>query len=419
MTSLQWILMCVGILATCGVVELFRYALRRRNMQYWIGSYYFPSEQAEPVHTDQPVDLFVAICDHWEPECYGASRTKAMERVHRWVYEYPKAFQQFQDFNGRPPQHTFFFPQDEYRPEYLDEIAQLCAEGFGDVDVHLHHDHDTADQFREKLETFKDALFHRHGLLRRDPLTNEIVYGFIHGNWSLCNSRPDGQLCGVDQELTILKETGCYADFTLPSAPSACQTKTINSIYYAKDIPGQRKSHNTGIRSRVGQTTPADHLLMIQGPLCPDWQSRKFGIMPRIENGDLTEGRAPTWRRFQHWMNVGVHVAGRPNWKFLKLHTHGCKDGNIDMLLGPEMQAFHAEMATQRQANPQLRLHYVTAWEMAQLVRQAEAGATTPQLAISTSFRLSPSGLPPSRQGSTEERKSDLFRRNLPVGEGV
>ncbi len=412
MTNQLWILVCTGILATCGVVELFRRLLRQRNLQNWIGSYYFPSERPAPINPDQPIDLFVAVCDHWEPECYGASHATAMERVNRWMYEYPKAFSQFRDFNGRPPQHTFFYPQDEYRPEYLDGIAQLCSEGFGDVDIHLHHHNDTPEQFRENLETFRDALFHRHGLLRRDPLTHEIVYGFIHGNWALCNSRPDGQLCGVDQELTILKQTGCYADFTLPSAPSACQTKTINSIYYAQDIPGQRKSHNTGIRSRVGQVAPGDHLLMIQGPLSLDWQSRKFGVIPRIENGDLTAGRPPTWRRFQHWMNIGVHVAGRPNWKFLKLHTHGCKDGNIDMLLGPEMQAFHAELAVQCQVNPRLRLHYVTAWEMALLVRQAEAGATTPQLSASTRFRVAPSGQAPRRAGGPGARKSSVFTLN-------
>ena len=129
MTSLDWILTCVGILATFGVVGVIRLLIHKRNMQYWLGSYYFPSERHEPIDREQPVDLFVAICDHWEPECYGASREKAMERVQRWVYEYPIAFDKFRDFNGRPPQHTFFFPQDEYRPEYLDEIAQLCAEG--------------------------------------------------------------------------------------------------------------------------------------------------------------------------------------------------------------------------------------------------------------------------------------------------
>ncbi len=54
------------------------------------------------------------------------------------------------------------------------------------------------------------------------------------------------------------------------------------------------------------------------------------------------------------------------------------------------MQAFHAELARQSQLNPNLRLHYVTAWEMAQLVRQAEAGATFPELSASTRFRIHP-----------------------------
>jgi len=389
MSTPAWLaltVMCLALVALAAVVV----AIRKKNMQSWLSSYYFPGESVKALSPDEPVDVFLSICDHWEPQCYGAPFDQAISRVQRWVHEYPGLFSQFRDVNGRPPQHTFFFPQDEYRPEYLDAIAELCAAGYGDVDIHLHHDHDTAEGLREKLESFRDTLYHRHGLLRRDPLTNEIVYGFIHGNWALCNSRPDGRWCGVDQELTILQETGCYADFTLPTAPNHCQTSTINSIYYAQDIPGQRKSHNSGIRSRVGQAAPKDHLLLIQGPLSLSWRIRKKLIVPSIENGDLIHGRPPTWERFQEWLRVGVHVAGKPNWKFVKLYTHGCKNGNIDMLLGPEMQAFHAELARQSQLNPNLRLHYVTAWEMAQVVRQAEAGATFPELSASTRFRIHP-----------------------------
>lgn len=389
MSTPVWIALTVLGLAALALAAVV-YAIRRKNMQFWLGSYYFPSESVKVLAPDEPIDVFLSICDHWEPQCYGAPFDLAMSRVQRWVDEYPRLFDQFRDVNGRPPQHTFFFPQDEYRPEYLDAIAQLCAAGYGDVDIHLHHSHDTADGLRQKLESFRDTLYHRHGLLRRDPLTNEIVYGFIHGNWALCNSRRDGMWCGVDQELSILQETGCYADFTLPSAPNDCQTSTINSIYYAQDIPGQRKSHDTGIRARFGQSAPEDHLLMIQGPLSLSWKIRKKLIVPSIENGDLILGRPPTWERFQEWLRVGVHVAGKPNWKFVKLYTHGCKNGNIDMLLGPQMQAFHAELARQCQQNPKLRLHYVTAWEMAQLVRQAESGATVPELSASTRFQIHP-----------------------------
>jgi hypothetical protein len=297
-----------------------------------------------------------------------------MEKVLRWQREYPRLFDRFRDVDGRPPQHTFFFPQDEYRPEYLDALKPLCDAGYGDVDIHLHHDDDTAEALDAKLSEFRDVLFRRHGLLRRDPVTGEIVYGFIHGNWALCNSRPDGKLCGVDQELTVLLNTGCYADFTMPSAPSATQTRTINSIYYAHDKPGRCKSHDDGILARVGQSPPADHLLMIQGPLLPDWTRRKFGVVPRIENGDIHAGRPASLRRFPLWMKAGVHVAGRPDWRFIKLHTHGCKDGNIDEWLGQPMVAFHEELTVWRRLHPEVRLHYVSAWEMAQLVHQAERG---------------------------------------------
>ncbi len=352
--------------------------VRSKSMQYWLPSYWFPVEQRPVFDIEAPVDIFIAVCDHYEPECQDVSRETARARVARWVNEYPALYSPYHDVNGRPPQHSFFFPQDEYRPEYIDELAKLCRSGFGDVEVHLHHDHDTADALREKLATFRDELYHRHGLLRRNAKTGEIEYAFIHGNWALCNSRPDGQLCGVDQELSVLMETGCYADFTLPSAPSATQTQTINSIYYAQDIPGRAKSHDTGVRARVGLAPPDEHLLMIQGPLGLDWRSRKFGLIPRTENGDVHANRAPNWERFLNWWQIGVHVAGRPDWKFVKLHTHGCKDGNIDVWLSDKVQAFHASLAEFSRHHPQFRYHYVTAWEMAQLVHQAEQGYERP-----------------------------------------
>jgi hypothetical protein len=51
-------------------------------------------------------------------------------------------------------------------------------------------------------------LHQRHGLLRKDPVTGQVLYAFIHGNWALCNSRPDGRWCGVKEEIKILLETG-------------------------------------------------------------------------------------------------------------------------------------------------------------------------------------------------------------------
>lgn len=323
--------------------------------------------------------VFIAVCDHYEPDNASPPRHVADDRVARWCREYPQLFGHFEDSRGRAPQHSFFYPQDEYFvPEYLDQLHTLCAAGFGDVEIHLHHDNDTEDQLREKLESFRETLVNRHGLLRQDPQTGETVYGFIHGNWALCNSREDGRWCGVNDELTILRETGCYADFTMPSAPSGTQTRVVNSIYYGASDSRRPKSHDRGTAASFGVRPPQDHLLMVQGPLTMDWQDRSRGVMPRIENGDLLNRRPPNWHRFQQWMKCGVHVSGRPDWCFIKLHTHGCKDGNIDTLLGEDTQQFHRELAQYRKEHANFHVYYVTAWEMAQMVHQAEAGAVAP-----------------------------------------
>lgn len=357
-----------------------RQAWRRvqaRGLDRWAPAALFRT--AAPVDLDAgPVHVFLAVCDHYEPEWGEPDRQTALGRVAEWRREYPRRLGAFRDVDGRPPRHTFFFPQDQYQPAYLDVLAELVAAGYGDVDVHLHHHDDTEAGLREKLAGFRDALFHRHGLLRRDPQTGRIVYGFIHGNWALCNSRRDGRWCGVDHELPILLDTGCYADFTFPSAPSDTQPRTINSLYYAQDIPGRRAAHEFGGRATLGREPAADSLLMVQGPLLFDWGRRKWGLLPRVENGDLLGNHPPSRARLELWLRAGVHVAGRPDWRFIKLHTHGCKPANQAMLLGEPFARFHADLAALHAQQPNFRYHYVSAWELAQLIHAAERGVRDP-----------------------------------------
>ena len=247
------------------------------------------------------VHVFLCVADHYEPMVGDAPMHVQRERVDRWVREYPKSVAGIQDSRGRSPQHTFFFPAEVYTPEPVEKLAGLCRQGHGDVEVHLHHDNDTAENLRETLEKFKETLFHEHGLLRKNG-HGEITYGFVHGNWALCNSRPDGRWCGVSNELTVLRQTGCYADFTLPSAPSSTQTATVNSIYYASDNPPRPKAHDLGIPAQAGVTPPADSLLLIQGPLGFDWHRRKWGLLPKLENGELHSGFPPTTARWNVWL---------------------------------------------------------------------------------------------------------------------
>ncbi len=420
---MYWIVAAIAIVILLAETAAVALIVRRKNLDRWLPSYLFgmnacprlnrpdvrPIERnssdshgatIETVRGHQtpwtrfvnsePLDVFIAVCDHYEPDNARPPRHVADARVDRWCRDYPTLFGQFEDSSGRPPQHSFFFPQDEYFvPEYLDQLRVLCEAGFGDVEIHLHHNNDTEDGLREKLESFRDTLHHRHGLLRRHPETGELTYGFIHGNWALCNSRPDGRWCGVNNELTILRETGCYADFTLPSAPEATQTRIINSIYYASSTSHRPCSHDRGTAATLGVAPPAKHLLMVQGPLTLDWEDRRRGVLPSIENGDLLHRRPPTIQRFLQWLKCGIHVASRPDWCFIKLHTHGCKDGNIDALLGEQTQQFHRDLATLTAEHPHLRYHYVTSWEMSQLINQAESGAAIPTISAA-SLHLEP-----------------------------
>lgn len=328
--------------------------------------------------------VFICVADHYEPDWGRADDDLRIDRVQRWLDEFPRLASAFNDSLGRPPQHSFFYPMEEYRPRLLDMLAEFRALGIGDVEVHLHHDNDTSEHLTDHLNEYRNVLFDRHGLLRKDH-RGEIVYGFIHGNWALDNSRPDGCWCGVDDELTVLSKTGCYADFTMPAAPAPAQTRTVNSIYYAFDDPKKPKSHDVGQRARVGCSQPDDSLLMIQGPLVFDLQDRKRGILPRLENGDLHADRPPCGRRIDMWTRAGVSVAGRPDWQFVKLHTHGAKEANAEVLLGSPMRELHSELARRAESDSRFRYYYVTAWEMSQLVHAAEAGITDPDEVLGAS----------------------------------
>lgn len=345
--------------------------LRGRGLDRWIVSYAAQTARRWRKHSG-PIHVLLCIADHFEPKQGDLSPGAGRAALEHWLAEYPKAFASFRDSDGLPPRHTYFYPEEEYEADYLDGLADLCRRSFGEVEIHLHHDHDTADGLRRKLIAFRDLLAERHGLLARDRCTGAVAYGFIHGNWALDNSLPDGRWCGVNNELDILRETGCYADFTLPSAPSPAQTRKINSIYYAVDDPTRPKSHDWGVDVGTG-AAPERGLMLIQGPLVLDWR-RSWRLFPRIENSCIQRGQEPDMRRLGAWLKARVQVPNRPEWFFVKLHAHGLKPANTPVLLGEPMQAFHRALAKRAAQDANFHFHYVTAREMYNLARAAESG---------------------------------------------
>jgi len=294
-------------------------------------------------------------------------------RVETWVRRYPESFGSFRDSDGRTPRHTFFYPIEEYDFEPVEALAGLCRAGYGEVELHLHHDNDTAENLRKTLREARECFQSRHGLLSRDRRTGQVVFGFIHGNWALDNSRPDGRWCGVNNELDVLREAGCYADFTFPSVPSATQPWKINSIYYAIDDPERPRSYDRG--TDVGTApAPADGLMLIQGPLVLDWRRARWGLLPRSENGCIQGNQPPHIDRLSLWLKAKVQVRTRPDLFFVKLHAHGGYEESYEVLLGEPMIKFHHDLADLARRDADFHYHYVTAREMYNLVKAAEDG---------------------------------------------
>ncbi len=294
--------------------------------------YYFAREMRRTLYGERvpPKHIYLCVCDHYEPYWNKVDKTTARRRIQRWLDEYPKIADKYRDSDGNVLKWSFFYPEEEYQKDDLDALASLCHAGYGEVEIHLHHDNDTSENLRRTLIDFKHRLHEQHGLLSVDKATGEIVYGFIHGNWALCNSRKDGRWCGVNDEIKILQETGCYADFTMPSAPSDTQTRKVNSIYYAVDKPGQPKSHDWGEDAEVGKR--GEGLLMVQGPLALDWGRCKFGVVPRIEHSGLMGNFGPSAERVKLWIDAGVSVKVAPEHVFVKLYTHGTQEDVMKML---------------------------------------------------------------------------------------
>ena len=177
----------------------------------------------------------------------------------------------------------------------------------------------------------------------------------------------------MNNELKILKDAGCYADFTLPSAPHESQTFKVNSIYYARDINGMRKSHNKGIDVKVRGKEIGD-LMLIQGPLALNWKRRKYSVLPGIESGCIQCSSPGTPDRIDLWVQQHIHVQGHPEWIFIKVYCHGTQEDDIDVLLGEKAHKMSSYLEEKYNDGEQYKLHYVTAREMYNIIKAAEAG---------------------------------------------
>lgn len=339
------------------------------------------------------IDLFLCVVDHFEPQVGRASRRTARARLEEWLRLYPAMARRFRDAEGRRPAHGFFYPWDELDGWEFDRLAELCADGWGEIELHLHHRDDTAESLERKLAQAVSE-YARRGALSRWP-DGRPAFGFIHGNWSLANSRHDcgRNYCGVDNELAVLKEAGCYADFTFPAWRYTSQPRRVNAIYYADERRAAKQGYDRGRPARAGARNDGG-LLMVQGPLVPSLERRGGRLRLAMDDGDLAASRRYRPERLDRWVRQGIGVAGRPDQVYVKLHCHGAADENRRLLLEEDLPALFEDAESRYNDGERFRLHYVTAREMFNLVKAAETGIQMPVEEARDRVLPSPAGIP-------------------------
>ena len=188
----------------------------------------------------------------------------------------------------------------------------------------------------------------------------------MHGNFALANSA-GGFGCGVDEELQILADAGCFADLTFPTNPfHPSQRAKINSLYECGAPLTERAAYRSG-RDLTRGRAPIKFPLIVQGPLLPSFSGAR---RLRIENGSFTRATPPTLGRLQLWKQAMISVEGKPDWLFLKLHCHSMDPKQEEAVLGASFRNFLQSMVEGADQRGEI-LHFVTAREMVNVILAA------------------------------------------------
>lgn len=336
--------------------------VKKKKIDIWLMSYLKGLFKSVKV-TDKPVDIMLLFVDHFELNGH-------QDRLDAWNIRYPQIAGKHRDSDGQHPKHSFFYAMDLMHEHELETLQHLVKDGFGEFELHWHHSNDTSETFVEKLQAAM-AIFHKYEMMKPYQADQKACFSFIHGDWSLGNSR-GAQYCGVDNEIELLMENGCYGDFTFPAMFVEAQPPMINNIYYCTGND-QPKSYFSGRDAKVGQTQSEDEFMIFQGPMTINWKDWRHKWHPTIEDGDIN--RFPTHddpRRIEAWIRQKIHVQGRPNWQFVKIFCHGAQDH--ESVVGPATDRMFSYLEENYNDGEKYRLHYVTAREAYNIVKAAEDG---------------------------------------------
>lgn len=89
-----------------------------------------------------------------------------------------------------------------------------------------------------------------------------------------------------------------------------------------------------------------------------------------IENGAITAPNPMSLERLSSWKQAHIHVHGRPEWFFIKLHCHSMDPTQKDAVVGAAFQRFLEELTRGAESRKET-LHFVTAREMVNIALAA------------------------------------------------
>ena len=103
-----------------------------KNMHIWLPSYVAQAFRRNNARK-RPVHIIFSLADHFEPRWGNVRVDKEIERTDTWLKKYAVVAQRHKDCNGHMPEHTLFYPNDEYTPKIFEKLTEFCKKGFGEV----------------------------------------------------------------------------------------------------------------------------------------------------------------------------------------------------------------------------------------------------------------------------------------------
>ena len=333
-----------------------------------------------------PKHVMFAFVDHFEP-----TSPVPDDEVRMWVDDYIAMASRHVDADRRHPIHSYFLIshiQPDRVQAALIKLNQATYAGYGEVEFHCHHgvqdegkrsEKEATDELLVKILQAKSYFNMQGALVTAEPVPR-FTFGFIHGMWALDNSRlekwpdpsnPHRAWCGVNRELELLGRQGAYADFTFP-AWGSMEPHIEDAIFYASDdnMPASYQDRANVRLVEVGQP-PRGDLMIVEGP----HENTNIGVKP----GEYKNW--PNMSRMHEWVAHNVHVIGNDDWIFIKVHTHGLA-GDVanpltwECFFGSTMDRFYSEVERYYNDGIDWKLHYVSAREMYNIIKAAEAGRT-------------------------------------------